>query len=181
MNYEKLFKDIVETHITRDGIKELMEYLDHTDFYTAPASTRFHDSEKGGLVKHSVKVFNALVDLVGDTYPMETVALVSLFHDICKTNYYTTSTRNVKNEKGQWESVPYYSVNDMLPVGHGEKSIILLMSVPVKLSIAEVFAIRWHMGGFVPKEDYSAMSEAYTKCTLAVLLHLADMKATYLD
>lgn len=180
MEHKEEFKRYVKSYIKRDGIGDLMDYLEKTDFYTAPASTRFHDSEEGGLVHHSIKVFKTLID-DKDTSKMlkESIAIVGLFHDLCKVGFYEVSTRNTKDEKGKWIQVPYYTVNDQMPYGHGEKSV-MIVSEFLKLNIEEMMAIRWHMAGFEPKENYGSLGKAYEKYPLALLLHLADMKATYL-
>lgn len=185
MSSKQEFKDIVKKYIKRDGIDNLMNVLEKTDFYTAPASTRYHDAEEGGLCKHSVEVFKRLskdfpinLDLTQDDN-MERVAIVSLFHDLCKMGFYTVEMRNNKNEKGVWEKVPYYTVDDLFPYGHGEKSVYILSSM-IKLTDEEAMAIRWHMGLSVPKEEYETMSKAFNLFPLALHLHIADMKATYL-
>ena len=179
------FSDLCYSTIQRDGLKELMKWVADSDFSTAPASTRFHGNYEGGLLEHSLNVYHALKQLVSlHNIPVseESITIVALFHDLCKANYYTESTRNVKDEDtGKWIKVPYYTVNDQFPVGHGEKSIIILQGF-IKLTDEEVYAIRWHMGGFdsaVKGGDYG-LSKAYELCPLAVLLHLADMTATYL-
>ena len=120
-------------------------------------------------------------DIMKDLLPYnnESIALVSLFHDICKIGFYTTELRNSKVD-GKWIKVPYYTVDDKFPMGHGDKSIIMLMEY-MKLTDDEMLAIRWHMGLSVPKEEYNMMSKAFSQCDLAVYLHIADMKATYLD
>lgn len=181
MKYEVLFKEYANKYIKRDGIDKLLESLSKTDFYTAPASTRFHDSHEGGLVKHSVEVFEHLKNITEKNktgYDMESVAIVSLFHDICKVHFYKVEMRNSK-ENGKWVKVPYYTVDDKLPLGHGEKSIIMIREF-MELSVDEMLAIRWHMGGFVPKEEYLSIGKAYEQCPLALDLHFADMRATYL-
>lgn len=168
-------------YIKREGIEDLLDSLSKTDFYVAPASTRYHDSHEGGLVKHSLKVFDTL-KLEKELYDlknisMESVAIVSLFHDICKIGFYEVSTRNVKNAKGQWEQVPYYTVNDKFPIGHSEKSIIMLMDF-MKLTSDEIMAINSHMGGWDKRDN--VVSNTFAICPLAVYLHMADLKATYL-
>jgi hypothetical protein len=110
---------------------------------------------------------------------MESMILVALLHDVCKIGFYKVSSRNVKNEKGLWESVPYYSIDDSLPLGHGEKSVIMLLQ-DIKLTVEEMMAIRWHMAGYEPKENYNALSKAFSEFPLALELHIADMRATYL-
>ena len=182
---KKRFVEICST-VNRPGMDELMAWLERSDFYTAPASTRFHGNYKGGLLEHSLNVYDKLSGFVA-RYPdlqidSDTVAVTALFHDLTKANFYTTSTRNVKDEvTGQWHKEPCYKIEDRLPLGHGEKSVIILQSF-IKLTRDEIFAIRWHMGGFdsaVKGGDYG-MGNAFEICPLAVMTHLADMEATYL-
>lgn len=112
----------------------------------------------------------------------ESYAICALLHDLCKANYYKLGTRNVKNETtGQWEKAPFYSVEDLFPYGHGEKSVFLIERF-MKLKVEEAVAIRWHMGGFddAARGGCFAISEAYDKYPLAVKLHIADLQATYL-
>lgn len=176
---KEIFKSIVNENIKRNGIEELMDMLERTDFYTAPASRRYHDSEEGGLVKHSVDVFEILDrDLnKDDAYSMESKAIVALFHDICKVGYYKVEMRNTKDEKGKWIQVPYYTIDDQLPLGHSEKSIIMLQDF-MKLTSDEILAINAHMGGF--DERKNVISNTFNICPLALHLHIADMKSTYL-
>ena len=171
-------------HVTRSGSEKLLEWLDKkTDFFTAPASTRFHGACEGGLCMHSLNVYHALHDTFfteGDSE--ETFAICALLHDLCKANYYKVGTRNVKNEvTGQWEKVPSYSIEDAFPYGHGEKSVYLIERF-MRLRTAEAVAIRWHMGGFDDsvRGGSRAMGEAFYQYPLAVTLHLADLTATYL-
>ena len=181
MTAKEEFLEIYKTHITRKGADELLDWLLRTDFFTAPASTRYHCACEGGLVTHSVSVFNTLVEKHFDeeTDSMESFAICALLHDLCKAQFYKTSTRNVKNdETGQWEKVPYYSIEDSFPYGHGEKSVFLIERF-MRLKLDEAMAIRWHMGGFDDANGYY-ISNAYDKYPLAVKLHLADLESTYL-
>lgn len=179
--YKARFIKLAKDNIKRDGINELLASLEKTDFFTAPASTRFHDSEEGGLCKHSLSVFDHLTsDLKDKFYDMESIALVSLFHDVCKVNYYTIEMRNKKDENGKWISVPFYSVDDKFPLGHGEKSIVMIMD-KMKLKLEEMMAIRWHMCGFEPKENYTYLSKAMSEFPLIIHLHSADLKASYIQ
>ncbi len=182
------FLEIYQSKIQRAGAQRLLEYLqsDASDFFTAPSSTRYHGSHPGGLVEHSVNVYHCLADYLTrprtkDVYHMdyseETVALVSLLHDICKLNFYQTEYRNAKNEMGQWEKVPYYTINDTLPYGHGEKSVYIISSY-MRLSREEAFAIRYHMG-FSGIEDRNSIGRAFEMFPLAFALSVADMEATY--
>lgn len=175
------FLQIYNEYIGRQGSKELLEWLKKTDFFTAPASTKFHCACECGLVMHSVSVFNTLMEkhYDEDKDNIESFAIAGLLHDLCKAQFYKISSRNVKNEQtGQWEKQPYYSVEDSFPYGHGEKSVFLIERF-MRLKIEEAMAIRWHMGGFEENSGYS-LSLAYERYPLAVKLHLADLESTYL-
>lgn len=168
----------------REGIEDLIAFLDKTDFYTAPASTRFHGSFEGGLLEHSLKVYEIL-DYKVKHYVIDmnvsedTIKLVALLHDICKLNFYKVDYRNAKNALGEWEKVPYYTIDDTIPYGHGEKSVMMI-SEYIKLTPEEKYSIRWHMGYTEPKELYNTIGSAYKKYPLALLTHEADLEATYL-
>ena len=164
------FTKLYQEYIKRDGAKELLEWICESDFMSAPASTRFHGSHEGGLVEHSVNVFNRL-----GKYD-ETGAIVALLHDICKANFYTVSYRNQKNEHGVWEKVPYYTVDDKFPIGHGDKSVIIIQRF-MKLTDEEIFAIRFHMGDYTDANT----GKVFGMFPLALFLHQADEQATYLD
>ena len=187
------FTHVYVNIIQRSGADKLLDWIENrTDFFDAPASTRYHLAEPGGLVKHSDHVFERLNALCesedwvakGISKPQkESIAICGLLHDLCKANFYKTSTRNVKNDAtGQWEKVPYYTVEDQFPYGHGEKSVFLIERF-MRLKTEEAVAIRWHMGGFddAARGGSFAISAAFEKHPLALLLHLADMQATYLD
>ena len=169
--------------VNREGMDKLLEFINATDFYTAPASTRFHGSYEGGLLEHSLKVYEILKEKVKHT-PIEmevsedTLIISALLHDICKVKYYKVDYRNAKNDRGEWEKVPYYTVDDTIPYGHGEKSVMMLTEY-IKLTPEEKYAIRWHMGFTEPKEQYSTISAAYKKYPLALLLHESDLESTY--
>lgn len=180
MSYKERFKQIVST-IDRTGMDELMLMLDKTDFYTAPASTKHHEAYEGGLVEHCVHVFDYLSsdDYTRSHYTLETIAIVALFHDVCKIGQYKIEMRNSKDESGKWVKVPYYTVEDSFPYGHGEKSVLMLSDY-IKLTLEEMFAIRWHMGAYSGQQDWNTLSEAYKQFPLSLLLHQADMRATYL-
>jgi putative nucleotidyltransferase with HDIG domain len=169
----------------REGIEDLITFMEEkTDFFKAPASTRFHGNYESGLLEHSMKVYeilkhkveNCILDIDADP---ATVILVTLLHDICKANYYKIDYRNAKNADGVWEKVPYYTVDDTIPYGHGEKSVRMITEY-IKLTSEEKYAIRWHMGFTEPKENYNTIGLAYKKYPLALLLHEADLEATYL-
>lgn len=189
MDYKAKFIEIFNENIKRDGAENLLNWILKSDFFTAPASTKFHSNEEGGLVKHSVMVYERflkkLVSEYGENfeekYSKETIAIVGLLHDVCKIDYYKVEYRNVK-ENGEWIQKPYYTVSDSLPYGHGEKSVYILSSF-IKLTREEAMAINWHMGGFdarVQGGSYS-LSDAFSRYPLAVLFHSADLETTYLD
>lgn len=181
----RLFKE----NIKREGSDKLLEYLLNSDFFTAPASGRFHCNYEGGLCEHSVNVYNKLLELVKVQYggqwqkkfTAETIAVCGLLHDICKIDYYVLEYRNVKVE-GEWVQKSFYSIKDKLPYGHGEKSVYML-SAFIKLTRDEALAINWHMGGFderVKGGSYS-LSEAFGGYPLCSLMHSADLLSTYID
>ncbi len=181
MTPKEEFVQIYNEYISRQGSKELLEWLLKTDFFVAPASTKYHCACESGLVIHSVSVFNTLIEKHYDEEKdnIESFAIAGLLHDLCKAQFYKVSTRNVKNEQtGQWEKQPYYSVEDSFPYGHGEKSVFLIERF-MRLKIEEAMAIRWHMGGFDEGGSFS-ISLAYERYPLAVKLHLADLESTYL-
>ena len=177
--FRKLLLDI-----DREGIDKLVDFIDNkTDFYKAPASTRFHGNYEGGLLEHSMKVYEILVEKVKTSVlPIDvnedSLKIIALLHDICKVNYYKVEYRNAKNELGVWEKVPYYTVDDTIPYGHGEKSVMMISEF-IKLTPEEKYAIRWHMGFTEAKELYSTISAAYYKYPLALLTFEADLEATY--
>ncbi|MDD3842016.1 MAG: HD domain-containing protein [Candidatus Izemoplasmatales bacterium] len=183
------FINIYNQMIQREGADELMKYLlsSGSDFFIAPASTRFHLAYEGGLVEHSLNVYQCLKEYlnrpkVRTEYQMgfsdETIAIVALLHDLCKINIYQKSTRNVKDKTGAWIQVPTYDYNDQLPYGHGEKSVYIISGF-MKLTREEAFAIRFHMG-FSDTENKQNVSNTFEKFPLALALSIADMEATYL-
>ena len=184
-NKEEFLK-IARENIKRDGIEDLLKWLSSTDFFDAPASTKFHMAEAGGLCKHSINVYKRLLRLARDEWGEEnlnneTIAIVALFHDVCKCCFYKTEMRNVK-ENGEWVQKPYYTIDDALPYGHGEKSVYMVNGY-MRLTREEALAINWHMGGFDSRVMGGDMSlaKAYYKYPLCTLAHLADVMATYLD
>lgn len=184
MDYKQKFIEYYQANIHREGADRLLEWLQTTDFFTAPASTRYHCACPAGLVMHSINVYEVMMEKHFDpkTDSAESFALCALLHDVCKAQFYKVSSRNVKNERtGQWEKVPYYVIEDAFPYGHGEKSVFLIERF-VRLKPAEATAIRWHMGGFddAARGGNFSISVAYDKYPIAVKLHLADLEATYL-
>ena len=187
MEIKDTFLQIYQSKIHREGADKFLEYLtEKSDFFTAPASTRYHGAYEGGLAQHSVNVYECLraymdrervKDLYHMNYSEETITLVSLLHDVCKIGCYKTSMRNVKDESGIWQRVPFYQFDDPLPYGHGEKSVYIISGF-MRLSREEAFAIRYHMG-FSGNEDKGSVGKAFEQFPLAFALSVADMEATY--
>ncbi len=188
MNFKDDFIQIYKTYIKREGAEKLLSHLmsPACDFFTAPASTRYHGAYEGGLVEHSLNVYECLRDylerervreLYGLEVSDETIAIVALLHDLCKTNFYKKSFRNVKDDNGVWNKVPCYEIEDTLPYGHGEKSVYIISGF-MKLTREEAFAIRYHMG-FSGNEDPRNVGSAFEMFPLAFALSTADMEATY--
>jgi hypothetical protein len=172
------FVELYLTYIKRDGASELLEWIENSDFFTAPASTKYHEPYKGGLCEHSVNTFDELVRLL-KAYPEvkvsgETAAIVSLLHDLCKVGCYKTELRN-KKENGVWVQVPFYTYQeDVCYGGHGSKSVFIIQRF-MKLTDEEIAAINCHMG--VENGNF-AVNDAYRQFPLAFLVHTADMAST---
>ncbi len=188
MSVKEEFVELYREKIKREGADKLLDYLlsPSSDFFTAPASTRFHSSYEGGLAEHSLNVYHCLCDyaerervreLYGLEFSEESLAIVALLHDLCKVNCYKKSMRNVKDANGVWQQVPYYEFSDDLPYGHGEKSVYIITGF-MRLTREEAFAIRYHMG-FSGTEDARNVGAAFEKYPLAAMMHIADMEATY--
>ena len=181
--------------INRPGVDKLMKYIQGSDFYTAPASTKFHLSCEGGLLQHSLNVLDALRGLlvfnpntglyeyqvagkVATEFPFDSVTIAALLHDICKTYFYGTSTRNQKNDTtGKWEKVPYYTVDDKMPLGHGPKSAMIVKQYTT-LTTAEMYAIWHHMGFNGNFENDTAVGQSMEMFPAVLALHTADMMAS---
>ncbi len=187
-DYKEEFCEIFFDKIERDGADKLLDWLEKSDFFQAPASARFHNNFEGGLCEHSVKAYKRFLKLVEAEYgkgwesfiSSESVAIIALLHDVCKANFYVTEMRNVK-DNGVWVQKPYFKVEDSLPYGHGEKSVYIISSF-MKLTREEAMAINWHMGGYDSRAQGAfIVSEAFRKYPNAFLFHIADMMTTYLD
>lgn len=180
--------------VNRPGVDKLLAYIRKSDFYSTPASTRYHLSCEGGLLQHSLNVLDALRGML---YPGhegaweyltagrvvceiadESVIIMALLHDLCKTHYYKASTRNVKNEQtGKWEKAPFYTVEDKMPLGHGAKSAMLAMRF-IKLTNTEMYAIWHHMGFTEQGADFGTVGRAMELHPAVLALHTADMMAS---
>ena len=187
MTCKERFIDIYKEKIKRDGADKLLEYLlsPGCDFFTAPASSRFHLSCEGGLCEHSLNVYDCLVAYLnsdmskrlGFQYSDESIAIVSLLHDLCKIGVYKKGFRNVKDERGAWQRVDTFEFDDQMPYGHGEKSVYIISGY-MRLTREEAFAIRYHMG-YSSTEDARNVSSAFEMFPLAYAVNVADSQATY--
>lgn len=185
-------KSEILTHlksIKRDGINELISYLCKTDFFNAPASTRFHGNYEGGLAEHSLNVYNLLCEK-NERFNLdisrESMIITGLLHDICKAGVYKKGCRNVKEgtkinylgkEVANWIEKEVWEFDDAFPLGHGEKSIIMLQHF-IRLEKNEMLMIRWHMG---PTDDFCdkrSMYKAFEVCPAALALHTSDFEAS---
>ena len=204
-NIEK-FEKLLST-VRRDGVEKLLHYIQkNTDFYKAPASTKFHLACAGGLLQHSLNVYECLIakressvwkDVLKDI-PDESLIIIALLHDLCKANFYTEGTKNQKtydlekvaaaeawqrkhDAQGDfiWETVKTYQVDDQLPLGHGEKSVMLIQCY-IRLIMQEVMAIRWHMGFSEAKENWNMLGSAMEKYPIVLAIHEADLEASKL-
>lgn len=188
MSNKERFIEIFKSKIKREGADKLLDYLlsPASDFFVAPASSRFHSSYEGGLLDHSLNVYDCLVSYLdserakgfGFSYSEESIAIVSLLHDLCKVGVYKKGFRNVKDEKGTWHKVDTFEYDDQLPYGHGEKSVYIISGY-MRLTREEAFAIRFHMGYSSDFEDARNVSKAFEMFPLAFAVHVADSEATY--
>lgn len=168
----------------RAGIDKLISYLESTDFFEAPASTKYHGNFKGALVEHSINVYNQLAvknNHYSTGLAADTMLITALLHDVCKINLYHRCITNEKNNKtGKWEHFEGFGFDDDFPIGHGEKSIIKLLQF-IRLTKEEIYMIRWHMGSIGESWSNSqAISKIFKEYPGALLLHTADMEASYL-
>ena len=188
MNARNRFIEVFKSKIKREGADKLLEFIcsASSDFFTAPASARYHSSYEGGLCEHSLNVYDCLYEYLnrpvakekyGLNYSDETIAIVSLLHDLCKIGVYKKGFRNVKDEKGAWQRVDTFEYDDKLPYGHGEKSVYIISGY-MRLTREEAFAIRYHMG-YSSTEDPRNVSAAFEMFPLAFALSTADSEATY--
>jgi hypothetical protein len=200
---KKKFIQYVKTYIKRDGVQKLLEWLDTTDFYVAPASTQYHLCVEGGLCQHSLDVFENMINLCVSHYGeefkpdvvfngqsaddkgafgMENIAIVALFHDLCKVGCYVKDFKNVKVD-GRWVQQEYWRWDDKFVYGRGAKSVFIIQQF-IRLYTDEAQAIRFHTAGHEdPLNDVTEKSymQVFDKLPLAVFLYLADVIGTYID
>lgn len=181
MNKEKFYE--LWNSFERLGQNELLNYLENHDYFTCPASTQFHSSYPGGLLHHSLKVYEKLLELTEKNNLVweseASIIIISLLHDICKTRFYVKDYRNVKDETGKWIKKEIYKINDLDPIGvHGDKSVMILYKLGFMLTEEEIYCIRYHMGAYESKECISSLSNAIRKYPNILYVQLADILAT---
>ena len=173
----------------REGIEDLIEALEEMGFFTAPASANHHLNVEGGLLEHSLNTCKAALAIYEGLKPLDpsmekevrrdSIILSSLLHDVCKSDIYKRSVKKRKNNVGQWEDVEGYSVSyKNFPMGHGEKSVIMLLLSGLELQDDEMLAIRWHMGAWGINmnsyEDQRCYDTARTLNPLCCIVQSAD-------
>lgn len=185
MTVKERFLEIYRAQIKRKGSEELLDWICESDFFSAPASSRFHLSREGGLCEHSLHVYQRLYDDLHDTVSGETIAICGLLHDLCKVHFYKPERKSRKtgrilpNGKPEWEDYMGYAIDDQFPYGHGEKSAYIITQF-MTLTREEAMAIRWHMGGF-DMGGNQTLSDAFGRYPLILHVHVADLLATYED
>ena len=200
--FEALYNKYI---LPREGGDRLLNFIRQSDFYTAPASTRFHLSEEGGLLQHSLNVYHCLMNKMNNPTWANVlknneweIATVALLHDLCKTYYYDKELKNTKSydpevvasfggkgvkhdAKGDyvWIMAESYTYNNRFPLGHGAKSVFFIQQF-IKLSMEEIACIYWHMGAYCGSDQWNELGDAYEKYPLALALHEADMEASHM-
>ena len=192
IDYKAKFIEVLKS-TNREGIDKVLEGLEKLGFFDAPASSKHHLAEKGGLVRHSLNVYaqtmaiaNAQIELkpeLAERLSPGSIAIVALLHDVCKAEIYKSELKHRKDpETGRWEDYLGYTQDySHCPMGHGEKSVIRLLRMGLDLTNDEILAIRWHMGrwdlvdSFEAKGNFNAACE---KCPLLSVLIAADELAT---
>lgn len=179
----------------RDGIETVIEELENLGFFTAPASTKFHLNVEGGLLEHSLNVCHTaqairesmvgMDDSLREVLPNDSIIIASLLHDVCKADIYKPVTKKQKNSYGMWVEVPGYDVDySSFPLGHGEKSVIVLLQCGLDMSDDEIMAIRWHMNAWDLPFQSADLKGNYNKakdiCPLLSLIQAADGLASNL-
>ena len=178
----------------RLGVDKVLAGLEELGFFAAPASTRFHGSEPGGLLKHSLNVYDQarvlrevevkMCPAIEPKVPVESIAITALLHDVCKAEVYKEVEKFRKDKDNQWEKYKTYTVDySFMPLGHGEKSVIRLLRWGLEMTDAEVLAIRWHMQAFDlsdSPESRASYSQASMSCPLLAILIAADGLASRL-
>lgn len=177
----------------RTGVERVLSGLEELGFFEAPASTRFHGSVPGGLLAHSLSVYDQALAVreveiakkpeLAQALPLASVTIAALLHDVCKAEVYKEVEKFRKDKDGKWEKYKTYGVDySSFPFGHGEKSVIRLLKFGLEMTDEEMLAIRWHMQGFDLSDSPEARGNygaACDKTPLVGLVMAADMLASH--
>lgn len=187
---EEFIELLRSTH--REGVEDLLEGLENMGFFTAPASANHHLNTEGGLVQHSLNTCKAALMVwegmaaiepgLEKEVERESVIIASLLHDVCKSDIYFRTVKKKKTAIGTWEDNEGYKVSyKIFPMGHGEKSVILLLCNGIALSDDEMLAIRWHMGAWGINmnsyEDQRCFDTSQKLYPLVTIIQVADKLA----
>lgn len=190
---KELFESLLRS-TGREGIENVISFLNNTDFYTAPNSANYHSNYPGGLLDHSLLVYSTAIKYrqgilemlpeLAEKIPEESVIIAALLHDICKTCFYQQVTKFKKNAQGEWIQYLGYNIKDQFPIGHGEKSVIMLQNFGLKLTPDEMLAIRYHMGSWdgalLTNELRLSYRDAMNICPLMTVIQNADSTSSLL-
>lgn len=164
----------------RQNVDAVIVELERLGFFEAPASRKDHNSMPGGLLKHSLNVYRVALEISRDMSHLlpdfeisdDSLIVASLLHDICKAPRYLNSSQ-VNGE--------YQKNYNHLPVGHGEKSVIMLLRLGFEMTDDEMLAIRWHMAPWQLALNNTEMVEdfrhAELSCPLVSIIQAADRLA----
>lgn len=176
----------------REGVDDVIEGLERLGFFSAPASAGHHLNVEGGLVQHSLNTckaafaiwegMKALEPSLDTEVKKESIIISALLHDVCKADIYKRSVKKRKNKLGQWEDCEGYKVSYKdFPMGHGEKSLVVILLSGLELYDDEMLAIRWHMGAWGLNqnsfEDVRNYDTAQKEYPLVAIIHAADVMA----
>lgn len=174
----------------RDGIEYVIEDLEDYGFFDAPASCQGHGSFAGGLLEHSLNVYDSAIDIRANmikqrpdleaSMPIDSIIIASLLHDVCKMDLYQLARRKRRNEIGVYEEYEQYEVHEeRFPIGHGEKSVIILLRSGLEMTDDEMTAIRWHMGPWnLSRDDEKFYRHSHKRSPLPAIIHTADTLAS---
>lgn len=184
----------------RSKIDELIEVLEKSDFFIAPASSKYHNAFKGGLCQHCLNVYSNMQTLAKniDTldpacYDENSLIISALLHDISKMNIYEITTKNVKqyhsagskkDDLGRFDwktELGYATKENKFVYGNHEETSEYIARQYINLTIDESVAILHHMGGMSWDSSQTPLSTVFPVYSLALLLHIADMLATYVN
>jgi len=174
--------------VNREGIEKVIEFLRTTDFYVAPSSASYHSNYQGGLLDHSLLVYSlafkyregliAMMPELEEKIPEDSLIISTLLHDICKNCFYKQDMKYLKDYNNQWQSYLGYEIDDSFPIGHGEKSVIMLQDLGLQMTPEEMLTIRYHMGAWdgamLTNDVKFSYSAAMNKYPMMVLVQSAD-------